>query len=840
MIRVRLLSEGRTVKQITSRVGEAVILERIQKFEGPYDEIVVMEGELTEGAKEILQRVAKRVIPAAMAAGMALGGASGAQAQNHFPGTDRSIGQHISDIFSPNYREIVRQRKAEQDTERQAWNARQAEIRKAKIARAREEGRREAQGIGGTDMPGNIKVYDQARKSQDGKSYVLYDLQHNVIRIPVAGTEFVPADSQRLSHYLTARGGVYYVRQPAEEHQMEGITEDPVVGKIPATGGTSSSTIKTTGTRAPGGASTTPAGQDVDADQGDEQSLALDKDHGLDKQTLDAIKKAGVAVNIKEGEMSRLEQRLRHATKGGREVEEAAGDRYADQLAQKVYNERKDLDTSGEAAEFLDIAYDIAQKDLGRRRAHHMFAYDDDFVGDLIGAYAVMSQGKGVAEGVNVKQIKKDLDSGMSVDAVIGKHANRRTTNTDEIRRVIQQHAWEKRKNKTKEQDVAEGLSDIDIERQDWERMSPQEFQRAYGQSKEDWQANYDRMFNRLQSQTSKAMQRTSVKEGFTEPKMQAILDQYEDSWRAFKAGGEVDDNPEFYDALFNYFADSGEMPYEVARARIGDPIEWITNKMDALAGNEKVSEADEDDLEASAADQAAADKNIIMQLRKAADYEKPTQLSLDDGSRVSTDSGMAQKILRMFDQLRPDSKALLQQVLGTRKGFDELTKELGQARESVREAAEQYTSLNDAYPAGETEIWYWLADNARDYMMGYDFLKKQGIEVSADTIPTTHALIGKIRETDPEKIFSMMQGDSWSPEGQARDMIKKSGTGHTSMSVGDVIKIGNKWLMVDRFGFRDIASGANESVEVSETHLDPKRAAMLIADRIMGEVFDK
>lgn len=60
---------------------------------------------------------------------------------------------------------------------------------------------------------------------------------------------------------------------------------------------------------------------------------------------------------------------------------------------------------------------------------------------------------------------------------------------------------------------VAEGLSDIDIERQDYERMSPTEFQRAHGQSKQEWQANYDRMFNRLQSQTRRAMQRTRKKD---------------------------------------------------------------------------------------------------------------------------------------------------------------------------------------------------------------------------------------------------------------------------------------------------------------------------------------
>ncbi len=51
-------------------------------------------------------------------------------------------------------------------------------------------------------------------------------------------------------------------------------------------------------------------------------------------------------------------------------------------------------------------------------------------------------------EAVNEKQIRKDLDSGMSHDVVIGKHANKKTTNTDEIRKVIKQHAFDKRMKK--------------------------------------------------------------------------------------------------------------------------------------------------------------------------------------------------------------------------------------------------------------------------------------------------------------------------------------------------------------------------------------------------------
>lgn len=57
---------------------------------------------------------------------------------------------------------------------------------------------------------------------------------------------------------------------------------------------------------------------------------------------------------------------------------------------------------------------------------------------------------------VNKKQIQKDLDSGMSHDAVIGKHANKKLTNTDEIRKVIKQHAWDKRMKKEEIEQIDE------------------------------------------------------------------------------------------------------------------------------------------------------------------------------------------------------------------------------------------------------------------------------------------------------------------------------------------------------------------------------------------------
>jgi hypothetical protein len=79
-------------------------------------------------------------------------------------------------------------------------------------------------------------------------------------------------------------------------------------------------------------------------------------------------------------------------------IKQGSGSRYADQLATKVYDENNGLDTTGEATELIDVAYEIASRDLDRKRARYLFVYDEDFVGDLIAAYSVLQQSKGVSE----------------------------------------------------------------------------------------------------------------------------------------------------------------------------------------------------------------------------------------------------------------------------------------------------------------------------------------------------------------------------------------------------------------------------------------------------------
>ena len=56
------------------------------------------------------------------------------------------------------------------------------------------------------------------------------------------------------------------------------------------------------------------------------------------------------------------------------------------------------------------------------------------------------------------------------------------------------------------------------------------------------------------------------------------ILNRFKHEVKNFEADGELDND--LYDALFDYYSDSGEMPYGVAKARTGDPYNWIADQL--------------------------------------------------------------------------------------------------------------------------------------------------------------------------------------------------------------------------------------------------------------------
>lgn len=726
MIRIQLIREGRVVKQITSRVHESVILEQVKKYDDTFDTIAVLEGELSEDAKSILQNVAKKIIPAAMAAGVAMGG-SNASAQsiphNNYPGTNYSIGQHVADIFSPNYKEIQRQRNYERDTQRKEWDAQQNEIRRARIDAARSAGR---QAVGAT----NQKIYDQSRVSQDGKYFILYGMDDSITRVPTKGTEFMGGDSQRMPHYISAGGRVYYVRHPHNNGLGESITE----GR---------------------------EGHE-EFDKG-----YFDAQQGVDKNPYNPGSPA--CASYKEGQQA-------YKRNFGESLEEGVAETLTMDEAKKVLRQYG-------ADNFKTTSNELHFYKNGKPYSVDLKLGDDSVrTVSLSQLNSATRQLKGV-------KVAEDIGTIGTVGTIPASGASSMTKKTQ----------FDKNTGTTDVKFNAQGQLELDDDEE-------------------------------LDDEALDTLKKAGVQvaEAVVDPKLNAILDQFPEAYSAFKAGGDLDDNPDFYDALFGYFSELGPedgMPYGTQKARDGDPVQWIANKLDSISGvqpmgesqlneylvqggmpakevlalnlftdldpqdgvsahyedfasdsawrnvekqyapiakalkqrvlqlnrpltdaeanaiddtwydgsdayddvdasylagiydeqidkiealiagnltDEEFGESVEDD-EASPADIAGADKNIIMQIRKAKDYEKPTTLELADGNTVRIDSMVASKILGLFDGLRPDSKALMQQTLNSNEGFHEILNYLNE-REVLESMADIDLISNHMKPVLEAQ----------------------------------------------------------------------------------------------------------------------------------------
>lgn len=102
-------------------------------------------------------------------------------------------------------------------------------------------------------------------------------------------------------------------------------------------------------------------------------------------------------------------------------------------------------------------------------------------------------------------------------------------------------------------------------------------------------------------------------------------------------------------------------------------------------------------------------------------------------------------------------------------------------------------TSFQNLFRPGNTKIWY--AKNLRDF-------SDSNLPVLA-TLQTSHVLLGTMESENLDKIFQHLQGEMWSPDGQARQLIQSLGLTHTSMSAGDVIELaGSRFYACKGFGF--------------------------------------
>ena len=81
--------------------------------------------------------------------------------------------------------------------------------------------------------------------------------------------------------------------------------------------------------------------------------------------------------------------------------------------------------------------------------------------------------------------------------------------------------------------------------------------------------------------------------------------------------------------------------------------------------------------------------------------------------------------------------------------------------------------------------------------------LEQMGVAGISDN--PTHVQMGVVPFEEPEEIYHKMQGDNWSPLGEANQLVRRNKT-HTSMSIGDIVKTPDgKYQIVAGIGFLDL-----------------------------------
>jgi hypothetical protein len=64
---------------------------------------------------------------------------------------------------------------------------------------------------------------------------------------------------------------------------------------------------------------------------------------------------------------------------------------------------------------------------------------------------------------------------------------------------------------------------------------------------------------------------------------LDSVLSRFPHEVKQFEAGNDIDDD--LYHALYDYYFSNGEMPYGVAKARSGDPMEWVCQQLERELG---------------------------------------------------------------------------------------------------------------------------------------------------------------------------------------------------------------------------------------------------------------
>ena len=99
--------------------------------------------------------------------------------------------------------------------------------------------------------------------------------------------------------------------------------------------------------------------------------------------------------------------------------------------------------------------------------------------------------------------------------------------------------------------------------------------------------------------------------------------------------------------------------------------------------------------------------------------------------------------------------------------------------------------------------IWYMKPDWFRE---GVCYAKPDKANLEATHVHLMDVeRADEVTEASLDGIWIDMQGERWSPNGEARGLIKAKGLRHTSMSVGDVIVADGETYLCASVGFEKL-----------------------------------
>jgi hypothetical protein len=120
------------------------------------------------------------------------------------------------------------------------------------------------------------------------------------------------------------------------------------------------------------------------------------------------------------------------------------------------------------------------------------------------------------------------------------------------------------------------------------------------------------------------------------------------------------------------------------------------------------------------------------------------------------------------------------------------------------------YRSLNDAAKinplfglGSKVKVWYMKPDSFRNFSDGIHRGISYGYKFDPKNLEATHTLLGECSGgpfVNCGDVAFQLQGEIWSPNGEARSLIESKDLSHTSFSHGDIIQIDDELFTLEGF----------------------------------------